>query len=106
MFDKLEAIERRLIHIEDSLASPNLDGEQFVKLTKERAEIEDVVIAYRAYKALKKALDETREILDSGDKDMAELAKEEYNGLQEQLKESTQALKLLLLPTDPLDVKN
>lgn len=106
MFDKLEAIERRLIHIEDSLMSPNLDGEQVVKLSKERSEIEPVVTTYREYKALHKALAETKELLDSSDKDMVELAKEELPGLQEKVKDITHQLKLLLLPTDPLDAKN
>ncbi len=106
MFNKLEAIERRFVDIEDSLMSPNLDGEKFVKLTKERAEIEELVQTYREYKVLQKAVDEAKEILETGDKDMAELAKEELNDAQDKLKDITQKLKILLLPSDPLDVKN
>lgn len=106
MFEKLDAIERRFIHLEDSLMSPDLDGEKFVKLTKERAEIEDIVKEYRNYKDLKKSIEETQEILSSGDKEMAELAREEHDELQENLKQTTQNLKILLLPSDPLDSKN
>lgn len=106
MFDKLEAIERRFIYIEDSLMSPNLDGEQFVKLTKERAEIEELVMTYREYKTLQKNLQDIKDILESGDKDMVELAREELGSAQDQFKEVTQKLKILLLPKDPLDTKN
>ena len=106
MFDKLEAIERRYIHLEESLIRPNLDGEQTVKLSKERAEIEAVVKAYREYKTVKKSLNEAKEILDTGDKDFAEMAREEFNQLQEKLKEISQTLKLLLLPSDSRDAKN
>lgn len=106
MFDKLEAIERRFVYIEESLASPHLDSEQVIKLTKERAEIESIVLTYRELKTLQSALQEANDLAQSGDKEMAELAREEIAQLQAQIKEISQKLKTLLLPTDPLDSKN
>ncbi len=106
MFDKLEAIERRFVYIEESLASPHMDSDQFIKLTKERAEIESVVLTYRELKVLQAALSEANELLQAGDKEMAELAKEESEQLQTQIKDISQKLKTLLLPSDPLDNKN
>ncbi len=106
MFDKLEAIERRFIHLEESLMRPDLDGEQTVKLSKERAEIEELVTTYREYKSVKKNLEDTKEILEGGDKEFAEMAREEFNDLQDKLKDISQRLKILLLPSDPRDSKN
>jgi hypothetical protein len=42
----------------------------------------------------------------AGDPEMAELAREEAEALQEQLEEQGERLKYLLLPKDPLDERN
>ena len=42
----------------------------------------------------------------AGDPEMAELAKEEIQGLNSELSRLTSQLKVLLLPRDPLDEKN
>ncbi|MBI2601609.1 MAG: PCRF domain-containing protein, partial [Deltaproteobacteria bacterium] len=106
MFAKLESIERRYVHIEDSLLDPNLDSAQLKKLTKERAEIEEIVASYREHKAVKKEWDDAREMLESGEPDLRALAQAELDKLQEKLDEIAERLTLLLLPSDPRDSRN
>ena len=108
MLDKLKEIERRLISIEESLSQPSLSAVQLVQLTKERAEIEPMVEAFRHYEALLAEKSQLEEMLQGKDTDpeLKELAQEERIALEETLKISKQQLLLLMLPPDPNDKKN
>lgn len=108
MLDKLQEIERRLISIEESLSQGALAPTQLVQLSKERAEIEPMVEAYRHYTALLTEKAQLEEMLlgKDMDPDLKEMAQEERIALEESLKTSKQALLVLMLPPDPNDKKN
>jgi peptide chain release factor 1 len=103
--EKLDALVRRFDQIDAELAHGRPDSQTLVKLTRERAELEDIVETVRAWKALVsevaglKALSE-----DSGnDGEMRDLARAEYDDKSAQIEELEQKLRLQLLPKDAAD---
>jgi len=103
--DKLDVLEKRFLSIEAELASgPAAD--QFVKLSKEYAEMEPVVRPIIAYRKLQRELEEAREMAASGDPELAEMAEAEVAELEERLETMTQEIRILLLPKDAADEKS
>jgi peptide chain release factor 1 len=109
MLEQLEKIEQRYREIDEKMAQPDVatDMQQLQELAQERASIEDLVTTYRDYKSVAKSLEETRKMLDDGlDEEMATLAREEVEVLEDRLDSLTQELRLALLPKDPNDDKD
>ena len=71
--DKLDALTKRFDSIEAALSS-GPSAEQFVKLSKEYAELEPVVRPIQAYQKLLADLESAEELASSGDNEMAEMA--------------------------------
>ncbi len=76
------------------------------KYIKEIGEMEPIVNKYKEYKAAKTNLNEAKEMLESGDEELRELAKMELSDLEDKIPEMESQLKILLLPKDPNDDKN
>lgn len=106
MFDKLEDIERKFIHLEDSLLQPGLDGKELIRLTKERAALGEVVEGYRIYRNISEQLKDAEVMAVSDDSELRALAREEIDDLSKQLEKAKEDLTLMMLPTDPRDGKN
>lgn len=106
MFDKLKVIERRYIHIEESLSRSDISGEELISLSKERSEIEPVVSAYRQYCEVQTNLKSSIELLSESDPELKELVQEEIKSLEEQKADIEYKLKVLLLPKDFRDSRN
>ncbi len=106
MLQKLESIERRCIEIDETLSQPGLSGQELTKLTKERAEIEPLVTKYREYAALVEQQAFAKEMAAGDDPEMKALAREELDGLSQQLEDIEKELTTMMLPTDPKDEKN
>lgn len=108
MIDKLEAIKGRYDQVSMALTNPEVvsDNKQFSKLSKEYRQLEKIVKAYEAYKKLLDAITFNREVLESGDDEMRELAKEETESLAEQKERAEADIRNLLIPKDPQDEKN
>ena len=107
MFDKLKEVERRFHSIEEHLMQPGLDGKELTKLTKERAEIEDIVLAYKELKKLKEEQEGAQEMLESSsESELKALAKEELLSIEKLLEEKEEQIKVMMLPSDPNDSKN
>ena len=83
MFAKLESLERKFLDLEQELADPTVfnDQDRYRKLTKAHSDLKPVVDIFRQYH-------------------------EEIKSIEEKLPELEHDLKVLLLPTDPLDEKN
>ncbi|MFK7873935.1 MAG: peptide chain release factor 1 [Oligoflexales bacterium] len=103
MFDKLETIELRFQGLDDALSQPNMTGAELTKLTKERAELEPLVIAYRRYRDMQSQLMDCQEMLESDDAEMKDLAKGEALELESALKQLEYDVKIMMLPSDPAD---
>jgi peptide chain release factor 1 len=108
MFDKLEAVETRFLEIEHKLGDPSLAErpDEFRRLSKEHASLQEVVAEFQNYRKLKNEISSNRELLMEGDADFSAMAKEELKTLEPELEASTKRLQLLLLPQDPNDQKN
>ncbi len=109
MLEQLEKIEQRYREIDEKMAQPDVatDMQQLQELAQERASIEGLVTAYRDYKSVAKSLEETRRMLDDGlDEEMAAMAHEEVEVLEDRLDSLTQELRVALLPKDPNDDKD
>lgn len=106
MFDKLAQIESRYEELNRLIEENAQDYQRVAELAKERAEIEPIVTAYRQHLQLSKQLSDARDLLASGDQEMADLAGVEIADLEPRIAELEKQLKTLLLPTDPRDSRN
>lgn len=109
MFEKLSFIENKYEELSKKIIDPEIinQTQEWQKLAKEHAEIEPVVMKYREYNKVKKALEEDKELLkEKLDDEMKELVKEEIAENEKKLEQLEQELKILLIPKDPNDEKN
>ena len=106
MFDKLEELEKKYEELTVKISDPDVIADQvnWQKYMKEQAAMKDVVDKYREYKKVKQNMDEAKEMME--DKDMKEIAEEEYYSSKEQLPKLEEELKILLLPKDVNDDNN
>ncbi len=106
--EKLEEVVDRFREVEGLLAEPGVvtDQEKFRSLTKEHADLSEVVAIYDAWRKVDEELEGNRELLQDADPEMREMAREEIPALEEQQQELAEKLRLLLLPKDPNDDKN
>jgi peptide chain release factor 1 len=104
--DKLESLSARYREIEELLCQPNVvsDAKRYTGLTKERAELQEVVEAYTRYGEVIEDLTGHKDAL--SDPDLRELAAEEIPVLEEERERLEAAINLLLLPTDPNDERD
>ena len=106
MFTKLDTVERRFEDIEAALSQDGLESRELTRLSKERAMIEDIVEAWRAYKGLLKARDDAKAMLNESDAELRSMAKEELDEITVKLEATERELTVLMLPKDPNDQKN
>ncbi len=103
---KLSRLGRRLEEIDAMLAAPDAanDMNRFRDLSRERAEIEPVVLKMKEYETTESDIETATEMLD--DPDMAEFAQAEIDDGNEHLQTLEHDLEVMLLPKDPNDSKN
>lgn len=109
MIEKLEAIKKRFDLLTEKAADPATLAhmDEWRKITKERADMEETVNKYMEYKAIKSNLDAATECVGTeSDPEMKALYEEEILSCKKALEEKTEELKVLLLPKDPNDDKN
>jgi len=104
---KIAQIERRFEEVQASMARPDLDPAEFVKLSKEYAELEPVVKVARAFGALTQEVTDLEAMLADGEADaeMRTMAQDELQDLRAQLPDAEHALALQLLPKDSADAR-
>ncbi|MEE0929481.1 MAG: peptide chain release factor 1 [Acutalibacteraceae bacterium] len=111
MFEsKLDIFEKRYNELNNKLYDPAVvsNPQQYQKIMKEYKELEPLAEECKIYRQAKTSIEDAMEILNdsSSDKEMKELADEELSSAKIILEESTQKIKLLLLPKDPNDDRN
>jgi len=108
LFDKLRHIEERSEELARALADPALYGQtsEYARLRKEHAETTEVVERFREYRDVLKRLNDTRQLLGDGDRELAELVQAELAELTARQADLEGELKRLVLPRDPNDEKN
>ncbi|MBE0598630.1 MAG: peptide chain release factor 1 [Desulfuromonadales bacterium] len=108
MFDKLEEVVDRFREVEGLLSDPSLVGnqEKYRAVTREHAELAQVVENYGHYKKVSEEIEGNRELLRDADPEVREMARAELPELEARREQLTQELRRLLLPRDPKDEKN
>jgi peptide chain release factor 1 len=103
--DKLDALEKRFASVEAAL-SAGPSAEAFVRLSKEYAELEPVVRPILAYQKAVADLAAAEELLESGDRELVQMAEAEIGELKPKLEAMEAEIRILLLPRDAADEKN
>ena len=108
MFDKLESVEQRYRELESKLADPDLANrpEEFRRLSREHADLGDLVTEYLRYRQLMTQIAENRELLNEKDAEIVSMAREELKRQEPELEDCRGKLRVLLLPKDPNDGKD
>jgi len=106
MITKLANLSERLDEINRLMASEGITDnmDNYLKLTKEHAEITPIVEQYRAYAQTEADMVEAQKML--SDPEMKEFAQEEIESAKAKHEEIDLILQKLLLPKDPSDEKN
>ncbi len=109
MISKLESIASRFADVERQLGDPATmkDMNLYRELAQEHSALKDTVEEFTRYKELLSGIEESKQLIETeNDEEMREMAKEELEELEQRSKESERRIKTLLVPRDPLDVKN
>ena len=100
--DKLQALEDYYVGIEARLSDPETiaNNPVFTRLVKEHGTLTRTVEAYRRLKKNEQALAGAREILESGDEELADMARSEVEELTEKADEAFDEMVRLFATTD------
>ncbi len=103
MFEKLEALKRRIEEIDGLLGDPGViaDNKRYVRLVKERASIEEIVSLYDRFRMLSDQLAEAEQMLRSErDPEMIGFLEDEASRLRAEIERLSESMKLMLIPKD------
>ncbi|HRF94991.1 MAG TPA: PCRF domain-containing protein, partial [Aggregatilineales bacterium] len=109
MQEKLEKVNERYDELERLMSDPSTanDYEKMVVYSKERSDLEALVMAYRDYKSQVSQLESAKQIFqEESDSELREMAREEIHALEASIVESEEVMRKMLLPKDPRDDKN
>jgi peptide chain release factor 1 len=108
MFDKLATEEQRYEELMRLLGTSEVQSEpaEYRKHAKALAEVEPLIERFREYKLVVRNISETEELVNAGDADMRDLAREELKSLVARREALVAEMKVLLIPKDPNDEKN
>ncbi len=105
MIARLEEIAARYDALGAELSLPEVysDPERFARLSRERAELQELAEAYHVYKRTQCELQSALREAEGEQEEMRALFLEEAQALREKLREEEEGLKVLLLPKDKND---
>ena len=106
MIERLDKILERYNFLEKELTNQEVlsDIKKTKEYSKELANLEDLVKCYKKYKDVLNGIEEAKELMN--DKELGELAKEDFNNLTNEKQKIEEELEVLLIPKDPNDDKN
>ena len=107
--ERIAQIEARRDEVQANMARPDLDPSEFVKLSKEYAELEPVANAAHEVRRLRHELAALDYMANGDDPDsdpaLRAMAQEEMQVLKDKLPDAERALALQLLPKDSADAR-
>jgi len=108
MIEKLQGIAQRYEEISNRLYQPEVTTQPdlYSALMKEANALRPIAETYETYLTQQSRLNDAYEMLGETDKDLRQLAQEEYNQAKETIESLLEDLKVLLLPRDPNDDRN
>jgi peptide chain release factor 1 len=107
--EKMTTLERRHDELGALLGTAEVISKraEFLKLSREHAELDPLIAAWKRLLKLLADLAQAKQMADAeSDPELRELARDEAKQLEEQRGLAEQDLKILLLPKDPSDGKN
>jgi len=104
--DKLESLRARHGELDSLLCDQAVlaDSKRYTSLSKERAELDEIVATYARYTDVARRLKEDREAV--ADPELRDMVLEEIPALEVELTALQTRLETLLLPRDPNDARN
>ncbi len=109
MLQKLEEVKKRYLELVDKLSDPSIinNREEFVKISQEKSQLEEIVNLYDRYSETLSKIESAKELLrEESDPELKDLAREELESLEEEREKLEREIKLLLLPRDKNDERN
>lgn len=108
MIERLEGMVNRFHEIQEQMISSETmsNSKLLAKLSKEQAEISQIVEVYEEYRLHAKALQEANDLLKEEDKEIKEMAKSEIAELTPIMEQQLKKLEILLIPKDPNESHN
>jgi peptide chain release factor 1 len=106
MLDKIKGIEDRYEEINQELMEVGEDYQRATDLSKERADLEPIVLKAQEYRQNLSNLEEARSLESSEETEIAALAAAEIEELEPVIERLETEIKALLLPKDPRDDRN
>jgi peptide chain release factor 1 len=105
---KLESLTERFEEVQALLSdsSATSDQDKYRALTKEYAQLEDVVKCFADFQTAQRDFASAQEMMTEDDAEMREMAQDEYKSSKKRMEDLTQSLQILLLPKDPNDDNN
>lgn len=106
MIERLEATLTKYNQLQTELMSEDVlkNINKTREISKEIADLEEVVTEYKKYKKVLESIVDTKEMLN--DDELKEIAKDELKTLEEEKENIEKSLEILLIPKDPNDSKN
>jgi len=99
--ERVEFLDAELV--KDEVIS---DTNEFKKLMKERADLNDIYEKYLEYLMLESNLEDARLMVNDNDPEIRELGREEEIRIAQEIESIPDQLKVLMIPKDPNDGKN
>lgn len=108
MLEKLKLTETKYLSLEKLLEDPEVTGNmtEYTRIMQEYKALAPVVENYRSYLAFEQDLLAAQEMINSGDRELSEFAREEKQSLQEKMDKLWEQMRFQMLPQDPNDNKN
>lgn len=109
IFEQLQGLVDRYDEIQELMSDPDVinDTKRYMELTKEEADMREVVAKFRRYKEVIQDISDNEEMIGAEDDDeLIEMAKAELNSAKKEKETLEEEIKLLMLPKDPNDDKN
>ncbi|MBS1929162.1 MAG: peptide chain release factor 1 [Chitinophagaceae bacterium] len=108
MLDKLDAIKARFDELAIALTNPEIvsDNKRYSAMSKEYRSLEKIVIKRNEYVKVLDDIGFNKEVLQSDDEEMRDMAKQELPTLEENKEQLEKELRNMLIPKDPYDEKN
>ena len=106
---QLESLVAHYDELQEMMADPEVinDTKRYMEVSKEEADLRDVVEKYRKYKADKKEISDNKDIIaNESDSDLVDMAKDENDKLEQDIAKLEDEIKILMLPKDPNDDKD
>ncbi len=101
---RLQQITDRHAELTSLMSSGELEGDKFVKISKEYADLEPIVQVIHEYQKAKAEAADLQEML--SDPEMKAMAKEELDAIEAKLPELEHAVKIALIPKEKTDSRN